>query len=505
MRLSIRAGLLASALALSPVALAVSTAPAEARVNFSIGFNSFHNQLSNYGDWVYSDRWGEVWIPFDVPANFRPYSTRGHWAYTRSYGWIWVSRYPWGDITFHYGRWVNDPYDGWLWIPGYVWSPGWVVWRSNDRYTGWMPMPPDDDFMRGGFSIGFGGSGLWLSFNNYDDYYGYSRWYGRDYGRDRFASNWMFVDTGHLGASDYGRYSVSNTTQINTIIQTSNNTTNYTVVNNYVVNRSVDNKAVERASGRPVPVVQPATIFKNPDLITRADTGRQIQTQMRQAAPRGTGIANSAPKPSADVVNTLSTRSITRNGRQPTNLFTRQTIDKAPLAGPANAAPQTAPAPAETPAERALRMRQERMAPNTMAPATPATPNTTAPANTGETPQERRARMLQERQNAAPSTMAPATPATPNAVEPRERVRTVPQQPATAPAPTVAPTPPTPPAAGETPQERRARMLQERQNAAPAAPAATPATPDTTPADNTKPERKKRKPGEPAPTDTTPQ
>ena len=49
----------------------------------------------------------------------------------------------WGDVAFHYGRWVDDPEDGWLWIPGYTWSPGWVVWRSNGQYVGWMPAPPD--------------------------------------------------------------------------------------------------------------------------------------------------------------------------------------------------------------------------------------------------------------------------------------------------------------------------------------------------------------------------
>ena len=110
-------------------------------------------------------------------------------------------------IPFHYGRWVNDPDDGWMWIPGYVWSPGWVVWRSNDHYTGWMPMPPDEGFLRGnGDHSSFGIS---INFNRTDDYYGYSRWYGRGYDENRFASNWVFIGTGDLSDRDYRSHAVN--------------------------------------------------------------------------------------------------------------------------------------------------------------------------------------------------------------------------------------------------------------------------------------------------------
>jgi hypothetical protein len=203
-----------------------------------VSYQAFHRTLAGHGDWVYSDRWGEVWVPSDVPRSFHPYYTGGHWANTREYGWMWVSDYDWGDVAFHYGRWVNDPDDGWMWIPGYVWSPGWVVWRSNDHYTGWMPMPPDEGFLRGdtgAFSIS-------INFNRTDDYYGYSRWYGRSYDENRFASNWVFVGTGNLSDRDYRSHAVSGGSVVN-IINTTTNVTNYTVVNNYVVNRSVDARA----------------------------------------------------------------------------------------------------------------------------------------------------------------------------------------------------------------------------------------------------------------------
>src|SRR5690242_18703027 len=110
-----------------------------------VDYAYFHDQLNRYGRWQYSDRWGQVWQPSYVDADFRPYD-RGHWVNTREFGWTWDSDYEWGAIPFHYGRWVDDPERGWLWIPGYVWGPGWVVWRSNGRYTGWMPMPPDRGF-----------------------------------------------------------------------------------------------------------------------------------------------------------------------------------------------------------------------------------------------------------------------------------------------------------------------------------------------------------------------
>ena len=66
-----------------------------------INFDSFHDQLNNYGDWLYSDRWGEVWRPWqqDQSADWRPYSV-GHWVYTSEYGWTWISdEGPWGDIA----------------------------------------------------------------------------------------------------------------------------------------------------------------------------------------------------------------------------------------------------------------------------------------------------------------------------------------------------------------------------------------------------------------------
>jgi hypothetical protein len=336
MNFSFRAKLFASAIALSAISMVAMPVTSYGQEEV-VSFGAFHAALAVYGDWVYSDRWGEVWVPADVPDDFHPYFSDGHWVNTEEYGLLWVSNYDWGDIPFHYGRWVNDPDDGWLWIPGYVWSPGWVVWRSNDQYTGWMPMPPDEGFLFG--TSDFGSFGISVSFNWTDDFYGYARWYGRDYDENLFASNWVFIGTGDLSDNDYRSHAIARTNVIN-IMNSTTNITNYTVVNNYVVNRSVDVKRVERTGGHPMPTVSAAAVIKHPALITTADTGRAVQIRMREIQPRGTGVPNSAPKPSQNVVRTLSTRQVERHGHSPAHLFTQTTIVNAPLK-PAGASPST--------------------------------------------------------------------------------------------------------------------------------------------------------------------
>ena len=86
MNLSFRASLFASAIALSVVPLVVSTTPSIAQEEV-VSFRAFHRALAAHGDWVYSDRWGEVWIPVNVPEDFHPYGTGGHWGDTDQYGW----------------------------------------------------------------------------------------------------------------------------------------------------------------------------------------------------------------------------------------------------------------------------------------------------------------------------------------------------------------------------------------------------------------------------------
>ena len=335
MRRILRARLLASVLVVSVVPFVAAAVPAQAQVQAEISFDSFHDQLAPHGDWVYSDRWGLVWQPADVPDDFRPYYSGGHWAYTEAYGWTWASDYEWGDIPFHYGRWVDDPDDGWMWIPGYTWSPGWVVWRSNAQSVGWMPMPPDDSFLsgQGDVSIGISLGGVSANWNDTSGDYGYSRWYGSGYDERRFASNWTFVDTGHVGERDYHHFAYAPDRSV-TIIHQTTNITNYTIVNHYMVNRSIDVHAVERASGHPVPTVAAAMVFKHPNLVLTVEAGQKDRAREFDRAPHGMGIANSAPPPPPAVISKLSEHVAAHHAAGlggkgaggPSHLFTKATI-----------------------------------------------------------------------------------------------------------------------------------------------------------------------------------
>lgn len=102
--------------------------------------------LEEYGSWRPNPRFGDVWVPTDVPPNWRPYAY-GHWVYTEEWGWYWVSddvEADWGWVVYHYGRWVFERGFGWFWVPGDEWAPAWVDWRYGDDYVGWAPLPPDE-------------------------------------------------------------------------------------------------------------------------------------------------------------------------------------------------------------------------------------------------------------------------------------------------------------------------------------------------------------------------
>jgi hypothetical protein len=108
----------------------------------------FRESLGAYGRWIEHPRWGAVWVPADIQADWRPYRS-GHWVYTDEWGWYWVADEEWGWIAYHYGRWVfdRDLGLGWVWVPGTEWSPAWVSWRRGEEAIGWAPMPPDEIYV----------------------------------------------------------------------------------------------------------------------------------------------------------------------------------------------------------------------------------------------------------------------------------------------------------------------------------------------------------------------
>ena len=72
------------------------------------GLRRIPGRARAYGHWVRHARFGEVWVPDDVPPDWRPYEY-GHWVYTDDWGWYWVSddeEDDWGWVVYHYGRWA---------------------------------------------------------------------------------------------------------------------------------------------------------------------------------------------------------------------------------------------------------------------------------------------------------------------------------------------------------------------------------------------------------------
>jgi hypothetical protein len=127
-----------------------TTIPAD---NDPTALTRYLSLLDPYGAWIEDPDFGTVWVPALelVGPDFVPYQTAGHWAYDgRDY--VWMSDYPWGAVTFHYGRWVKSPLLGWAWIPGRMYAPAWVDWRVSAegyQYIGWGPTPPDFIWLRG--------------------------------------------------------------------------------------------------------------------------------------------------------------------------------------------------------------------------------------------------------------------------------------------------------------------------------------------------------------------
>jgi hypothetical protein len=171
----------------APVAVAAAPAP-------EVTYQYFHDQLAPFGTWIDID--GVLyWQPNRVIAanpDWRPYYDMGHWVQTDN-GLFWQSDYTWGDIPFHYGRWVLDPGRGWLWAPDYTWGPAWVAWRhaEADGAIGWAPLPVGTVFIDGAvryhgvvvaadFDFGLGdGCFVFVGYDHFHD--GFFRMRGREY------------------------------------------------------------------------------------------------------------------------------------------------------------------------------------------------------------------------------------------------------------------------------------------------------------------------------------
>jgi hypothetical protein len=102
----------------------------------------FYDSLAATGTWMTLGNYGPVWYPNGVGPDWRPYID-GRWVPTAE-GWVFETGEPWGWATYHYGNWLPTSEYGWVWVPGSTWYPSTVVWRSNEDYIGWAPIPPPD-------------------------------------------------------------------------------------------------------------------------------------------------------------------------------------------------------------------------------------------------------------------------------------------------------------------------------------------------------------------------
>ena len=222
----------------------------------------FHEQLSPYGRWVAREGYGEVWVPH-VAAGWRPYTT-GHWVYTDQ-GWAWVADESWGWAPFHYGRWFYAD-GGWGWVPGTVWAPAWVAWRHGGGYVGWAALPPAVGFAVG-VGVTFGGIDLNVAIA---------------------PSYYSFCGEGAILEPRLATVIVAPERNV-TIINNTTNITNYTVVNNRVVNNGVSVQRIEQVTGHPVPRVSTASQvgLYQPAVLTRA--ARVTKAENFTNRPAGTG------------------------------------------------------------------------------------------------------------------------------------------------------------------------------------------------------------------------
>ena len=230
----------------------VAPRPASAAVSVSIDF--FHHELSPYGRWVYTSRYGEIWYPTSVRSGWAPY-VDGEWVYTDC-GWTWVSDDPF-DAPFHYGTWVWVSGYGWCWEPGYVWGPAWVSWAWTDDYIGWAPLPAS-------FAITTAG------------YYG---------GAVTVApSQYVFVPANQFVGTNVSTVRVSSA-QNATILAGAQRATRFSVSNGLVRAGGPPASLVQRASGKSVRAVNVSSVSRKVRPTTIAAAGVKSGRRIPIAVP----------------------------------------------------------------------------------------------------------------------------------------------------------------------------------------------------------------------------
>jgi len=122
--------------------------------------------LDASGRWESDSRFGKVWYPSDIAADWAPYRD-GAWRFLAPWGWTWIDDASWGFAPSHYGRWARIPgsspgTDRWGWVPGsqlaagdyspaavaFLGTAGYGLSRPGDYGTppavAWFPLAPGE-------------------------------------------------------------------------------------------------------------------------------------------------------------------------------------------------------------------------------------------------------------------------------------------------------------------------------------------------------------------------
>lgn len=249
----------------------------EVRADVTVGVDLFYDDLAPYGDWFEMQGYGWVWTPRRVASDWRPY-TRGRWLFSDADGWLWASDEEWGWATCHYGRWFFDDRYGWVWVPGRDWAPAWVAWRFGGGYVGWAPLPPQARWNAGvGFRAGDVDLDAWITPRQY-----------------------VFVPERHFVDSRVYRQVISPARNW-TVVNVTQNVTNYGVRQNRLVNRSLSLEQVEGHLGRAVPRVRVVEERTTPPRRTEVKEGavRVFRPAVRSdsaARPRSARASHEVPR-----------------------------------------------------------------------------------------------------------------------------------------------------------------------------------------------------------------
>ena len=119
--------------------------------------------LDAAGSWKADRKYGEVWVPNALPADWAPYRY-GHWRWMAPWGWSWIDDQPWGFAPSHYGRWA-DIDQHWIWVPGAytarpVYAPAVVAFlgtpgvglsyaAGSGPAVAWFPLAPGEVYWPG--------------------------------------------------------------------------------------------------------------------------------------------------------------------------------------------------------------------------------------------------------------------------------------------------------------------------------------------------------------------